>query len=170
VFRLLGAAHHALVTQVLELSNARKALSALLEQDSDGYTISAAIEHARRVGVDTEVCRNTAFAIQSQLLVLASFLAFNVAQVLNAASVIAQERAQKRLLIQNLKTGVWYVAEPFSAYVTLFKGLSADPARQRAILQPFVEEARSLGLSHDIVDAAQAKLKVAWLLEKETNA
>jgi hypothetical protein len=46
-------------------------------------------------------------------------LVFIVAQVLNAASVIAQERAQKRLLIQNLKTGVHYVAKPFNASVTL---------------------------------------------------
>ena len=52
-------------------------------------------------------------------LALDSFLAFNVAQVLNAASVIAQERAQKRLLIQNLKTGVYYIAKPFNASVTL---------------------------------------------------
>ena len=40
---------------MLELSNARRALSALIEQDADGYTITAAIEHARRVGVDAEV-------------------------------------------------------------------------------------------------------------------
>jgi hypothetical protein len=43
--------------QVLDLSNARKALSALLEEDTDGYTITAAIDHARRVGVDSEVQR-----------------------------------------------------------------------------------------------------------------
>lgn len=41
--------------QVLELSSARKALSVLLEEDGDGYAITAAIEHARRVGVDSEV-------------------------------------------------------------------------------------------------------------------
>ncbi len=49
----------------------------------------------------------------------------------------------------------------FARQVTLKSGLSADPARQRAILQPFLEEARSLGISHDIVDAAHSKLKVA---------
>ena len=42
--------------QVLELSNARKALSALIEDDGDGFAITAAIDHARRVGVDSEVC------------------------------------------------------------------------------------------------------------------
>lgn len=41
--------------KVLELSNARKALCALLEEDTDGYTITAAIDHARRVGVESEV-------------------------------------------------------------------------------------------------------------------
>lgn len=70
------AVRHALVAQVLELSNARKALSALLEQDSDGYTISAAIEHARRVGVDTEVCTNTAVAIQVNPLALLHSIPF----------------------------------------------------------------------------------------------
>jgi hypothetical protein len=49
----------------------------------------------------------------------------------------------------------------FAHQVTLKSGLSADPARQRAILQPFLEEARSLGISHDIVDAAHSKLKVS---------
>jgi hypothetical protein len=81
-------------------------------------------------------------------------------QVLNAASVIAQERAQKRLLIQNLKTGAVGSTAHSCARFTLHLGLAADPARQRAILQPFVEQARSLGISHDIVDAAQAKLRV----------
>jgi hypothetical protein len=46
--------HHR-VGQVLELSSARRALSALIEEDADGYSIAAAIEHARRVGVDAEV-------------------------------------------------------------------------------------------------------------------
>jgi hypothetical protein len=53
---VLGITSHSVPLQVLELSNARKALSALLEEDADGYTITAAIEHARRVGVDSEVC------------------------------------------------------------------------------------------------------------------
>ena len=86
-------------------------------------------------------------------------------QVLSAASVIAQERVQKRSLIQNLKTGALYLCSspPFPAHCVtrdFITGLASDPARQRALLQPFVDEARSMGLSHDIVDAAQAKLKV----------
>ena len=87
-------------------------------------------------------------------------LTSGVWQVLNAASVIAQERAQKRLLIQNLKTGAVGSTAHSCARFTLNSGLAADPARQRAILQPFVEQARSQGISHDIVDAAQAKLRV----------
>jgi hypothetical protein len=41
--------------QVMELSNARKALASLVEEDADGYAITAAIDHAKRVGVDSEV-------------------------------------------------------------------------------------------------------------------
>ena len=44
-----------LCPQVLELSNARKALVALVEEDADAYAITSAIEHARRVGVDSDV-------------------------------------------------------------------------------------------------------------------
>jgi hypothetical protein len=43
---------------------------------------------------------------------------------------------------------------------TIRAGPSAEPAKQRSLLQPFVEEAKALGISHDVVDAAQAKLKV----------
>jgi hypothetical protein len=93
--------------------------------------------------------------------VFVTFLTLSTSQVLNAAAVIAQERAQKRTLIQNLKTGagLGFVAQ-VGCLLTPVTGLATDPARQRALLQPFVEEARVLGLTHDIVDAAQAKLKV----------
>ncbi len=57
-------------SQVLELSNARRALSALIEQDADGYTITAAIEHARRVGVDAEVRSRAAFQAEAAMKTL----------------------------------------------------------------------------------------------------
>ncbi len=79
------------------MSNARKALTALIEEDADAYSITTAIEHARRVGVESDV------SVRSYLYV--HYISYTP-QVLSAASVIAQERAQKRLLLQHLKTGL----------------------------------------------------------------